>query len=418
MRKLIWVSAAALVTLGLPVADDAAAQEPNPNLPVQLRPKPDYDPLGMRAGAFLIYPELEVQGGYDSNVFATKDDTEDDFLTTVSPRLTAASQWSRHALEVDAGAEAAFYKDHSRNNYEDFDIGGAGRLDVTRQDILTSNLRFGRGHEDRDDPDNADEVDDDITQYWRTNAGLGYRHTFNRVYAAVRGEYARQDYEDSGDINNDDRDYDRYTTGLRVGYNISPRFDLFTDAAYRWVRYDETPNDDGDDRNNEGYTLRVGSGIDITSVLFGEVYVGYAAIEYDDNDLESVNTPTGGGRLTWNVTQLTSLIFNLTGQVQETTVTDDQGDEASGRLHTDASVNVWHELLRNVLLNGYVQYVRDDFEGISRTDDTYRVGGGVRYLLNRNFSLNGNYTFSTRDSDDSDVEYDRHQVMIGIAARL
>ena len=70
-------------------------------------------------------------------------------------------------------------------------------------------------------------------------------------------------------------------------------------------------------------------------MLFGEVYVGYAAIEYDDNDLESVNTPTGGGRLTWNVTQLTSLIFNLTGQVQETTVTHDQGDEASGRLHTE-----------------------------------------------------------------------------------
>jgi hypothetical protein len=418
MRKLIWVSAAALTALSMPLADFAAAQEPNPNVPVQRRPRPDYDPLGMRAGAFLIYPELEVDVGYDSNVFARNNDVEDDFLTTVAPRLTAASQWSRHSLQLEAGAEAALYKDHTENDYQDFDIGGEGQLDITRQDALTSNLGFARGHDDRDDPDDAGDEDQDITQYWQSNAGLGYRHDFNRVYTAVRGEFARQDYEDEGDVNNDDRDYNRYTTGLRVGYRISPRFDVFTDGAYRWVKYDETPNDAGDDRNNDGYVLRVGTGIDITSILFGEVSVGYAAVNYDDDDLEDVSTPTGGGRLTWNVTPLTSLIFDVTGQVRETTVTNDEGDQASGRLHTNASVNVWHELLRNVLLNGYAQYIRDDFEGIARTDDTYRLGGGVRYLLNRNFSLNGGYTFSTRDSDVSNVEYDRHQILFGIAARL
>lgn len=417
MRKLLLLSATAAIGLGLPLADYAAAQEPNPNVPVQRRPRPDYDPLGLRAGAFLIYPELQTAGNYDSNVFARKDDVEDDFYATVAPRLTAQSQWSRHSLTLDAGAEAAFYKDNTDNNYQDFDTGAQGRLDVTRADIVTGNLRIGRGHEDRDDPEDAGE-DSDLTQYFEGNAGLGYRHNFNRVYTAVRGELRRMDYEDDGDINNDDRDHNRYLTGLRVGYNISPRFDLFADAAYRWVRYDETPNDAGEDRNNEGYILRVGSGIDITSILFGEVYAGYTAVEYDDRDLENINSPIAGGRLTWNVTPLTSVIFAVEGQLKETTVTGDNGDQASGRVNTDASVNVWHELLRNVLLNGYAQYIRDDFEGIARTDDTYRVGGGVRYLLNRRFSIDGGYTYSTRNSDESDREYDRHQVRIGLTAQL
>lgn len=417
MRKLLLFSATAAIGLSLPLADYAAAQEPNPNVPVQRRPRPDYDPLGLRAGAFLIYPELQAAGNYDSNVFARKDDVEDDFYATVAPRLTAQSQWSRHSLTLDAGAEAALYKDHTDNNYQDFDTGAEGRLDVTRSDIVTGNLRAGRGHEDRDDPDDAGE-ESDITQYFEGNVGLGYRHNFNRIYTAVRGELRRMDYENDGDINNDDRDYNRYLTGLRVGYNLSPRFDLFADAAYRWVRYDETPNDAGDDRNNKGYVLRVGSGIDITSILFGEVYAGYTAVEYDDDDLENVSSPLAGGRLTWNVTPLTSVIFGLEGQLKETTVTGDNGDQASGRVNSDASIAVWHELLRNVLLNGYAQYIRDDFEGIARTDDTYRVGGGVRYLLNRRFSIDGGYTYSTRNSDESDREYDRHQVRLGVTAHL
>ncbi len=418
MRKLLWTSAAAVALLSLPAVDYAAAQEPNPNVPVQRRPRPDYDPLGLRAGGFLIYPEITVEGGYDSNVFARDSDVEDDFLATVAPRITAASQWSRHALSFDAGGEAAFYKDHTDNNYQDADIGTDGRFDINRDNIVTGGLRVGRGHEGRDDPEDSGDDENDLTEYYTGNARLGYRHNFNRIYTAVRGDVTRYDYLDDGDINNDDRDYNRYLTGLRVGYQISPRFDVFADAAYRWVKYDETPNDSGEDRDNNGYVLRVGSGIDITSILFGEVYAGYTSISYDDSNLEDVSSPIAGGQLTWNVTALTSIIFGLEGEVKETTVSGDDGDEASGRIHSNATIAVWHELLRNVLLNGYGQYIRDDFEGIARTDDTFRLGGGVRYFLNRRFSLNGGYTYSTRQSDESDREYDRHQVLIGITAQL
>jgi hypothetical protein len=74
--------------------------------------------------------------------------------------------------------------------------------------------------------------------------------------------------------------------------------------------------------------------------------------------------------------------------------------------------------MRNLLLNAYGQYTRNEFEGISRNDNTYRVGGGVRYLLNRRFSLDGVYTYVTRDSNVDDVGYDRNQVMISLNAHL
>lgn len=77
-----------------------------------------------------------------------------------------------------------------------------------------------------------------------------------------------------------------------------------------------------------------------------------------------------------------------------------------------------HELLRNVLLNGTVDYTRDDFQGTSRTDNVYGAGVGVSYLLNRNLTLDANYRFTKRDSDDDTAEFDRNIVLFGITARM
>jgi uncharacterized protein (PEP-CTERM system associated) len=81
-------------------------------------------------------------------------------------------------------------------------------------------------------------------------------------------------------------------------------------------------------------------------------------------------------------------------------------------------LEVNHELLRNVLLNGNVGYIRDDFEGVDRTDNTLRAGAGVSYLLNRHLSLDAKYDFSTRDSDENDEEYTRNRFLVGITGKL
>ena len=75
----------ALGTPSLAVAQQAQSDEPDPNIPVQHRPRPDYDPLGIRAGSFLVFPSLTLSGLYDSNVFATKHDTDSDVAGIVAP---------------------------------------------------------------------------------------------------------------------------------------------------------------------------------------------------------------------------------------------------------------------------------------------------------------------------------------------
>lgn len=394
----------------------AQQDQQNPNVTVQERARPEYAPLGIRAGAFLVYPRLAVGGTYDSNVFASENNEEDDFALVVSPRVNVDSQWSRHALNFTAGAEAGYFADFSDNNYFDFDIGAQGRLDVTRENNLRGAISFARGHEDRASPDEGGSRD--VTKFFVGTANLGYRHTFNRLFFQIDGRVRRSDFlDDPGNINNDDRDRNRYAARLRAGYAVSPRIRLFGEGEYRIVRYDETPDDSGVNRDSDGFAVRGGAEIDITGLLFGEVAVGYVRQDYDDSALDTAQGVNALAQLTWNPTPLTSVVAGVELDVKETTVVFN-GENASADFQKAVSLDVTHELLRNLLLNVNAAFVRDDFEGTDRSDNTVSVGGGLTYLVNRNIGVDASYTFTTRDSDAAGGDYDRHIVRVGIVGRL
>lgn len=401
---------------GFQIERSLPGDEPDPNIAVQDRPRPDYDPLGIRARSFFLFPSITVEGGYDDNVFTDDNDEQDDFFTTITPELDLRSNWSRHQLGLNVGGELRRYLDEDSQDYDDVFADLTGRLDITRDDALQGILAARRLHEDSSSPDSVEGDDIDVTEYAEYVTGLTYRHDFARLYTQVGADLTRQDFQDHNGINEDDRDRNQYRGRVRVGLEVSPRIGTFIEGIADARRYDEEPNDQGTDRNSEGYAGRVGVDVDITSILFGELAIGYGHRSYSDSDLDSFGGLNADGAITWNVTDLTSLVFTGEADARETTVTVD-GEDASANLRYRAGVDVWHELLRNVLLNGGVAYVRDDFEGTSRTDNTIEALAGVTYLLNRRLSLDGTYEFDTRDSDEDD-DYTRNIFRIGLTAQL
>ncbi|MDX6750043.1 outer membrane beta-barrel protein [Geminicoccaceae bacterium 1502E] len=414
MTALRKLASLGLLTSALVAPALASAQEPERNVAVQDRPRPDYDPLGIRAGSFFFFPSFTVQGVYDDNVFAVSEDEDDDFGLVLSPELLISSNFSRHALNFRAGADFGLWEEFDDNNYEDAHAETNGRLDITRADQVTAGLGIYRSHEERSSPD--DVGTEEPTIFYRGVGQLGYRHTFNRIYTQFGAQAQRLDFEDNNDINEDDRDRMVYDTTARVGYQISPRFGAFLQGGYQVTKYDTT-GDDGLKRDSKGFDVRIGTDIDITGLVFGELGVGYTRRSPDSSDLDSFDGVGGGGKITWNITPLTTLIFDAAGQIDETTVKVD-GEPASANFQKSIGLDVTHELLRNVLLNGNVAFVRDDFEGTSRTDNSYFAGAGVSYLINRNFSLDATYRFATRDSDVQTEDYTSNIVRLGITARL
>ena len=165
-------------------------------------------------------------------------------------------------------------------------------------------------------------------------------------------------------------------------------------------------------RDNNVYDGRVGTAIDITGLVFGEVSVGWAYQEFDESELDSKTGLVYGAALTWNPTQLTSLSLEGEGGF-------DSSDVGASNLNHQIALRVDHELLRNVLIGGRVAYERDEFQDSGgQVDNRYAVGPNITYLINRYLSVGAGYTYTTRDSDDDTREFERNMVSVRLTAQL
>lgn len=407
-RSLVLTTAVLALTAGAAGAQQAT----NPNVSIAGRPRPDFDPLGIRLGSYLLYPQLSVSEVYDDNIYATTDDEQDDFATIFAPRVDLFSNFNNHALNFSVGGEGGLYYQEDNNNYVDLFAEADGRLDVTRQINITGNAGVARQHESRDDEDNQIGADEDLTEFYDYVGALSLNQRFNRLRYSVTGQANYQDFENSGDIDNNDRDYITYSPSLEVGYLISPRLDAFVRGTYFATSYDRNPDNSGINRESDGYEIAVGTNVDITSIIFGEVFVGYQERDYDDEIFDDPSGISFGAGLTWNVTQLTTISFDGQRQVRDSSSRADSG----GNFQTTLGVRADHELRRNVLVNGRLAYKRDEYD--TSDDDTYSAGVGASYLLNRNLSLSANYTYSDRSSDLEQREYSRNVVLLSLTGKL
>lgn len=393
---------------GLVAEGLALAQAPSPNVPVTSRPRPDFDPLGVRAGSYLIFPELGTSIGYDTNVFATNDDEQSDFVASLIPVINFDSNFSRHALDFELGGDFGFYFDNGDLDYQDFYIGGDGRYDVTRDDNASVRFLFGQFHDSFEDP-NIDRAAEENQPYISLGGTLDYTQTFNRFNFTPFFTGRRINYEQSF---NEGRNSTFYDAGLRAGYFISPRVNVFTQGSYFMINRD-TENGDGSSRDSTGYRVGVGSALDFTGLIFGEIFVGY---ENESFDAPGVSDEPGFAfdvGLTWNVTTLTTLGLNGRSSIETTDETD-----SSSELRSVLDFEVDHELLRNVLVGGLLGIQRDDYRGDRGTENTFRAGLNGTYFLNRNLRLEADYLFSTRTADESINEFDRNRVFLTLVGML
>lgn len=397
-----------LVPILLPFVfvDGALAQqrEPDPNVTVLERPRPEYDPIGGRVGAFRVLPEIAFTGAYSDNINFDEEDEDSDYVAILRPSIGLDSDWSRHALGVEVGAEFARHRDEDDEDYEDFFLNGDGNLEISRQTQLNANAGVNFGHE------GADEVNNDgVEEFKAVDGGLALSQELNRVTLTLGGDVERVVFDDN---DQDDEDRYEYNAALRAAYEVSPRLDVFGEGRYNILRYDNLQDVTNDDQDSDGYEGRVGVGVDLTSVLFGEAFAGYRVQQFDDDDSKETGLSLGID-MNWNVTQLTSVGF--TGQ-RDFEPSNQAG--ANSNFQTEVGVDVTHELRRNLVVGGSVSYVNDNFRGDGREDDTYRFGALATYWVNRNASINAGYDYSQRESNEDGEDFEANEVSIGLTLRF
>lgn len=384
---------------------------------VATRQRPEYDPLGVPIGRFLLFPRLRLYESWNDNVFATENDTDSAFITNVVPTLALQSDWSQHALNFFAGANAALYSDHTNLDYTAYYLSTSGRLDIQRDSTLTGGGGYARRYELPGSP-NFISGASEPTPYDAYDAYLRYLQGLGRFNATVDAAFNRLDYQSVNTFqgpNNSNAEDDRntYSGGGRVGYQLFPEYEAFIRFSGNRVVYDQTGNAD---RSSTGYDVAVGTALDLGGVLFGEVSIGYLEQYYDSSDFNTLRGVDFDTRLIWNITTLTTMTAQVTRSVQQTNVVG-----SPGVLSTLGELRLDHELLRNLILGGSFSVINDDYQDNNREDYYYIGGLNARYLFNRNLAAVLGYNVVRRSSDDEENgtnDYTQNIIRIGLQSGL
>ncbi len=388
---------------------------------VRERPRPDYDAKGILFGGLVFTPELRIQEEYNDNIFADENNEESDFITKIRPRIVGRDDEGLHRFRVSGEADIGIYADNDDENYEDYAFAGGYRYGTPEFILLFLDAGYRQSHENRGSPDDVNGVEP--TEFDTTSASIAIERGVRRLKLRLSGTYDELDFDDvqtsvGTTINNDDRDRTVYGANAQVTFEFSENYKPFVRGGWNKREYDSALDDNGFNRDSDGYTVVGGVELDFGGVTFGEFYAGYLSQSYDDARLSEADGYTAGATIYWNPTGLTSVTFDADRTVQETTVVDG-ATAATATLDNSVGIRVDHEFLRNLIASLEGNYLRRNFEGIGRTDDEYQVGVSARYLLNQYFEAGLSYRHRTRNSDLATVEeFGQNIVRIEIVGKL
>jgi hypothetical protein len=410
--KRIWRLICVAALLG---ATEASAQQFGPlldveipfdmsrgrNVSVQERPRPETDALGIRRGAFFIYPKLEVGAGYTNNVYGSLNDKVSDAYFTITPSVNVQSQWSRHSLHFLAEGDLKRYAQETLRNENGYAFLADGRLDIIGESNIYALARYQKGYEAQYSgsfPANAAQS----VPFERKSGTLRGTWQANRVRLIGNFDVNNFKYEDTLSISGTvlDQNYrDRtiYRGSARLEYALNPDAATFVQLTYAKSEYDRIRAGFGDRSNNEVRALG-GLTFDLTSLIRGSVGVGYVRRNYADPRFRTVQGIATDVRVEYFPSGLTTITLGIRRGVEDAILA-----ESAGYTSTGANVRVDHELLRNLLLYTQFDFEHDNFKDVTRRDDLfiYRLGGD--YLLNRHVQLAPEFTYIKRKSAGTPV---------------
>lgn len=390
------------------------------NVSVRERPKPEYDISGMYMGGFRFFPEVSAGIGYTDNLYATSSNKQSDSFWNLEGAGRLQSQWSSHALALNAGVQSKIYSDVTDENTTDWTLGADGRLDIVRGMFATVSASYADRHEPRADSDFAAALVEPV-EYEQAAAALGLERTFNRLRLGVSGAYDKFDFKNGRTAANaivieDDRDREVFTAGGRADYAISPDTSIFVSATANWRDYRLEPPATGVfvQRDSDGYEALIGANFDFTHLVRGEAAIGYLSQNFDDPALDSQSGLAVRGKIEYFPDPLVTVTLNAAREIGDAGVIG-----ASSYVSNAVGLGVDYEFRRNIVIGLGASYDRDEYDGIDRDDDRLNTLARADYAVNRMAALFVQYDFQKQDSSGSSAgrDYDVNRVMVGLRLR-
>ncbi len=401
---------------GPPDLDPLATPSPSiaaqPTPPLRRTIKPDLEPfapLGERIGDLKLTPYVEQDIGYASNPLGSSIRPRPSAFDTTEVGLGLQSDWSRSDLH---GSLKAGYNDYFSTPQANAPYGSGvidGRYDISRASSLDAEVRFSDTSETSSNLGFAGANNATLTQVTTYGATAGGMQKFGDFTLGLHGTYDRTAYGGGSASLLGTDDYNDFGLKLRASYRWSEAVSPFLEFDADRRIYDSAVDGNGYNRASDGGAVLTGLTLAFSQMLNGEISIGYGAREYRDPRLPNVAAPLINASLIWAITPLTTATFKTQSSLQDAVIPG-----ASADINRSYTIEVDHDLTRQVRLGVTGAYTTEKYVGVPQTDRSYSLGATAEYHLSRELVVKGSAIHSQFSSNAANSSYAADVFMLGL----
>jgi hypothetical protein len=394
--------------------EDRLPEEEAPALRRRRETVDPYAAQGLSAGAFRLFPSLELSSELSTNPRRSLPRSGVDLGLRLRPELRFESDWVRHSLTGSVAIEAETFLENEDLRSVAGNLEAGLRLDVRRTttaDITWSYDATSTAIGDSELPATAtgSRLDHQLAGSVAVTHDFGSLEGRFRLGASHRW-FGEVELSGGGNEDNSDRNVTELSVAARGTLLTGGKIQPFAEVAYEPRIFDKKQDRNGLKRNSQGLRLSAGVSIDDDPIWSGDLAATLELRDYSDNSLNTVLSPGIAANLTWRPTDLTRFEFNAGASISDTV---SAGISASKEWTIGYAMA--HALRENVDL---VSGLTAEFENeAGATDITLTSNVGIEWTLNPFVVLSAGYEGTFFRGAGAADDYTDHRLLTSIVLR-
>jgi hypothetical protein len=346
-----------------------------------------------------LHVGLEAQEIWNDNIFNAAEDTEQDFITAVTPGILL-SLGDRYKLVAGYAYGMNIYSKFPDENYND-NIGMASiKLD------FPFGLLINVSDEYMDTEDARVVEDAERASHYTNDAKASVKFTFpaSKLSIEVTGSEFLLNYDEEANapINRKDD-----KVGGAIYYRFLPKSSFLVEYNYRISDYFDSVNEDLD-ADSITNSARAGFSWDATAKMSGKITTGWAKKIFDESDIYGeLDFWSVYGNLLYKPTERTEINIDLDRSIRDALYFGSANQSPSSYfIRTGGGIGLEQKLGSKFKVEADVSYYNRIHNklvsGLEKREDTLMgAGAGINYSITKWLLTGIKYSYSKLDSNDS-----------------
>ncbi|MCG6200436.1 outer membrane beta-barrel protein [Psychromonas antarctica] len=365
---------------------------------------------------FAIIPQLESSVRYDDNIYNSEQDALSSTIYVIKPSFKFGTDDGINRYGGQYTLESGTYSRNSDDNYVDHNLAFLAHTEFTNKHRLDFKAGFRNTHEARGthltELNPAGSAEPLKFNTYLTSAYYQYGSQFAKMRVGAGIAFDTLKYQNSNAADTTKySDFSALRLLIDSDYQIATITYLTTELNRADITYAHKAPTEAS-RDNIDTRFLAGLRWEGLAKTTGRVKVGYQFKKFADSGREKFSGSNVDFSVAWQPLLRSTFELHLTRAGEDSDTIGDYVDILGSALS-------WkHNWTDRIHSNAVVSYSTVDYASVTREDDVVNMAVVINYEFTRWLKVTAGYEFTNKNSNVTDISYDKNLANLGIVIAL